>query len=434
MSDSLNDIKWKEIFDKFHVLDRISEENHFEITSAQINEFGREARLMTKFDHKSQLPKLFADNHLSILPVSRGSYVIGTFEAFCDFNTEGVGVSSIGFPTLLESLDYKDITSEATAINCAFVSKILCDFTEEEKLCPTVSGRMGSGAFSFTINTQNDRFNVNVKNSQLEIDAGYEGDRSLLLIEAKNDISDDFLVRQLYYPYRLWTDKIHKKVRSIFLTYTNGIFHLREYDFTDTNHYNSLVLVKHRKYAIQESRFNAEVLLEMLDQTEIVSEPTHPFPQADGFERIINLCELLKQKDLLSNEQITQNYDFTERQTNYYASAASYLGLVKTGHEPSTKQTGYRLTRKGQHIFGLSLPERQKEFVKLIVSHSVFKKVVKNHLDTGEMPSKETIVETMRTCGIRDMKSGKAYSDKTYHRRALTIVSWVNWITGQMEE
>jgi len=208
---------------------------------------------------------------------------------------------------------------------------------------------------------------------------------------------------------------------------------LREYDFTDTNHYNSLVLVKYRKYAIQETHFNVEVLLEMLDKTEIASEPILPFPQADNFDRIINLCEQLKQKEFLSNEEITQNYDFAARQTNYYAGAASYLGLVKTGRDPFTGQTGYLLTEKAKRIFGLSLSERQKEFVKLIVSHSVFKKVVKNHLDNGEMPSKETIVETMKSCGIRNLKSGKAYSEETYHRRALTIISWVNWITGQLE-
>jgi len=192
MSSLLNDIKWQEIFDKFHVLDRISEENCFEITSTQINGFGREARLMTKFDHKSQHPKVFADNNLSILPVSRGGYLIGTFEAFCDFNTDQVEVFPMEFSTFLESLDYKDITSEATAINCAFVSKILHDFSEEGNLLPTVSGRMGSGIFSFDINSSQGLFKVNVRNSQVEIDAGYEGDNSLLLIEAKSYISDDF--------------------------------------------------------------------------------------------------------------------------------------------------------------------------------------------------------------------------------------------------
>jgi hypothetical protein len=41
-----------------------------------------------------------------------------------------------------------------------------------------------------------------------------------------------------------------------------------------------------------------------------VKEPELPFPQADRFDRVINLCELLKQKGFLSKEEITQNYDF----------------------------------------------------------------------------------------------------------------------------
>ncbi len=148
MSKSKNDKAWEQIFDKHNILEKISREGHLEISANEINEF-REARLMTKFDHKSQLPKLFIDNNLSILPISRGGYVIGTFETFCDFNTDEIEVSPIEFPTFLESLDYRDITSEATAINCAFVSKILHNFTKEENLLPTVSGRMSSLSFSF---------------------------------------------------------------------------------------------------------------------------------------------------------------------------------------------------------------------------------------------------------------------------------------------
>ena len=150
MSNSKNDIAWEKIFEKHKILDRILKDGHIEITATKINEF-REARLMTKFDHKSQLPKLFIDNNLSILPTSRGGYVIGEFETFCKFNSNDIEVTPIEFPTFLESLDYRDITSEATAINCAFVSKILHDFTNEENLLPTVSGRMSSSSFSFGI-------------------------------------------------------------------------------------------------------------------------------------------------------------------------------------------------------------------------------------------------------------------------------------------
>ena len=428
MSKSKNDIAWEKIFDKYKIVNKVLNEGHTVISSTQINEF-REARLMTKFDHKSQLPKLFADNNLSILPTSRGGYVIGTFETFSDFNTDDIEVTPIEFQTFLESLDYRDITSEATAINCAFVSKILHDFTEEENLLPTVSGRMSSSSFGFKINSSKGLFDIKVGNSQVEIDGGYEGDNSLNLIEAKNYISDDFLVRQLYYPYKLWKGKIQKQVRPIFLTYTNGIFHLREYVFTNINHYNSLVLVKHKKYAVQDGAFNIETIQEILDRTKTIKEPEIPFPQADSFERVINLCELLKQKDFLTKEEITQSYDFDARQTDYYSNAGKYLGLLDTGKDPLSGQIGCYLTNKGKQIFNTNLIDRQKEFVKIIISHSAFKQTLKLYLKNGEMPSKNEIVEVMKRSKLH-----KVGSDTTYFRRASTITGWTNWIMNQIEE
>jgi len=104
MGNTKNDKAWQLIFDKHKILNSVLNEGRFEITAAKLNEF-REARLMTKIDHRSQLPKLFADNNLSILPISRGGYVIGAFETFCDFNTDDVDESSIEFPTFLESID-----------------------------------------------------------------------------------------------------------------------------------------------------------------------------------------------------------------------------------------------------------------------------------------------------------------------------------------
>ena len=428
MSKSKNDVAWEKIFQKHKILDRIWEDGHIEITATKINEF-REARLMTKFDHKSQLPKLFADNKLSILPTSRGGYIIGEFETFCDFNTDDIEISSIEFPTFLESLDYRDITSEATAINCAFVSKILHNFTEEENLLPTVSGRMSSSSFNFGINSSKGLFNINVGNSQIEIDGGYEGDNSLNLIEAKNYISDDFLVRQLYYPFKLWSAKIQKKVRPIFLTYSNGVFHLREYAFSNINHYNSLVLFRHRKYVVQEGSFNIEALSQIIDKTKTTKEPEIPFPQADSFERVINLCELLKQKVFITKEEITQNYDFDARQTDYYTNAGKYLGIIDTGRDELTGQTGCFLTTKGKQVFNLNIIDRQKEFVKLIVTHKAFKETLKLHLDNGEIPDKGTIVEIMKRFKLHNVGS-----DTTYFRRASTIIGWTNWIINQIEE
>ena len=77
----LNDSAWESLFDKYDIINRISEEGEFKISAAQIKEF-REPRLMTKFDHKENLPDIFVKNKLSILPITRGDYVISTFKAY----------------------------------------------------------------------------------------------------------------------------------------------------------------------------------------------------------------------------------------------------------------------------------------------------------------------------------------------------------------
>ena len=83
---------------------------------------------------------------------------------------------------------------------------------------------------------------VTVNNSQIEIDAAYEGIHSLALFEAKRDLSEDFLVRQLYYPYRVWKSRMTKPVRPLFLVYSNGIYRIYEYEFKDPNNYSSTAL------------------------------------------------------------------------------------------------------------------------------------------------------------------------------------------------
>ena len=291
-----NDCAWEKLFDKYKIIENINKDGQFIINSWSINEF-REARLMTKFDHHNNLPTLFQENQLSILPITRGDYVIAKFEAYKSLEQhDDEPIEYLKFPEHIQSIDYKNITGEATVINSAYISGIFAQFFEEEELLPTVNGRMSSEAFNFDIkNLKNSNLiNLDVVNSQIEIDGGYEGIGSLSLIEAKNSISSDFLVRQLYYPFRLWKNKVSKEVKSIFLIYTNGIFSLYEYKFENPKNYNSLVLIKHKRYSLEANDITLCDIQHILQATKVVKEPEIPFPQADSFERVINLCELLR--------------------------------------------------------------------------------------------------------------------------------------------
>src|SRR5690554_4761470 len=192
MSNTKNNKAWITLFEKYQIPEIINSHGFFEINSSDINKF-REARLMTKFDFKSQLPKVFSENELSILPISRGSYIISDINTFHNFEDNEIHIEHVNFPNYLESIDINKITSESTALNCAYVSGIIEDFVQDRELKPTVSGRMSSLSFNFNIDSKKSLLNINVNNSQIEIDGGYEGVESLSLIEVKNSISKDFL-------------------------------------------------------------------------------------------------------------------------------------------------------------------------------------------------------------------------------------------------
>lgn len=71
-----------------------------------------------------------------------------------------------------------------------------------------IGGRMGSGDFTFQLSN----INFSVSKSQIEIDGGFESERYIYLVEVKNLIHDNFLVRQVYYPYRTWTKSLKRKI------------------------------------------------------------------------------------------------------------------------------------------------------------------------------------------------------------------------------
>ena len=352
---------------------------------------------MTKFDHRVNLPAIFSSNNLSILPITRGQYIISSFSAYKEFGEPVAEVEKVSIPTYLQSLIPQNLVSEAIALNCANACGILSDFLEDDELVPTVNGRMSSGNFQFDIQTTFGTKTVSVNNSQIEIDAAYEGINYLSLFEAKRDLSDDFLIRQLYYPFRTWSEKVTKAVKPIFLVFSNGIFNLYQYQFEDPRDYNSLILVKQRNYVIS-TEIHLIDIENLLRSLPIVPEPTVSFPQADLLSRLINLVELLHEQPM-TKQDITTRYAFDERQTNYYTDAGRYLGLIEKERIDSST-TLFSLSAIGQRIMSLAYRERQLAITAQILKHRVFNETLKLHLQSGEMPDKTTIVQIMKQSNL----------------------------------
>ncbi len=421
----LNDTAWENLFDKYHILSEIERDGQFIISANQIKEF-REPRLMTKFDHKVNLPAIFAANNLSILPITRGDYIISSFSAYKEFDEPSTEVQKISIPAHIQSLMPQFLVSEAIALNCANACGILNDFLEDDELVPTVSGRMSSGGFRFNIDTALGTKCITVNNSQIEIDAAYEGIHYLSLFEAKRDLSDDFLIRQLYYPFRVWSGRVTKTVKPVFLIFSNGVFNLYQYQFDNPQNYNSLHLVKQKNYVIATEIGLADID-NLLRTVPLVNEPDISFPQADRMSRIVNLIELLNEKPM-SKQDITSEYAFDERQTNYYTDAGRYLGLIDKSRD-SDGIILFQLSALGRRVMELEYKERQLAIVSQILAHKVFNETLRLHLECGEMPDKHTIVQIMKRSNLYHVEA-----ESTYLRRSSTVIGWINWILGLIEE
>lgn len=419
---NLTDKAWNNLFERYDILNEINKYGTYEILAKTIKE-EREPRLMAKFDHSSNLPSLFKKHGLSILPLSRSSYVLGDFDVYSKVNYDTkVKPKKMKLPHNVTTIDPTNLYSESSALHCATVSGMISDVMGEVAV-QTISGRMSSKHFDFNIRTRKGlETNVSVKNAQVEIDGGYESDSKFMIVEAKKESVDDFLVRQLYYPYRLWQEQTKKEVMPVFFTHSNDIFSFFVYKFDDPTRYNSLQLLEQKDYVIEHEDIELADIIGLLEKVKLVSEPAIPFPQADSFPRIVDLLSLLYETDL-SKDYITMNYDFDIRQTNYYTTAAMYLGLVEKYRHHNSHEVMFSLTFKGNYLMKLPLKQKYLFLASSIFEHKPFRLVLEEYLINGFLPSRTKIISIMKQSNLYNVES-----ESTYNRRASTIISWINWI------
>ena len=147
---------WKLLFEKHDILTHIQQDGNFRITANEINTV-KEARLMARFDNSSKLPSVFQVNHLSILPITRGEYLIGPYKTHRSIVYEDIEPEQVQIPNL-ETLDYTNLYSESSALLFAYNSGIIHNIMESVgDVSYTVNGRMSSGTFDFNIQDIHDK-------------------------------------------------------------------------------------------------------------------------------------------------------------------------------------------------------------------------------------------------------------------------------------
>ena len=415
---------WKVLIDKYNILEEVQENGCYHIKASQIKQF-KEPRLMAKWDSTDALPKVLRDNKINILPDSRSSYVIGDFLLYQEIPILEENVTQMAHVELpdYESIDVNNISSEANAINVLLLTGILDDFLNTNNNVATFNGRMGTGEFEFVVDTtRNIKQKISVNNAQCEIDGGFENNDSVVIMEAKNVVHEDFHIRQLYYPYRLWKNKVNKPIRLVFSVYSNMIYRLFEYRFNILEDYSSIELVRTKNYSLQDTTITLDDLFRVRKDTLVKTDDNMdnsdvPFIQANSMERIISLLENMYENPMTS-QQIAELMDFEPRQSDYYYNAGKYLGLFEKVNED--KQRVVALTSLGNKVFKLNYKERQLKIVELILEHQIFSDLFDGMIKTGDMPNKKDIEDEMRALHVCD--------EGQIVRRASSIYGWLKWI------
>ncbi len=419
---------WIKLFEKYDILSKIRSEGAFYITASQIKEF-KEPRLMAKWDSSENLPSIFKKHNINILPISRTGYVLSDFKLYEPIPELGEHITEMQKVEIpeYETIDIGNISSEANAINVLMLSKILDDFLDEDDNVATFNGRMGTGIFSFHVDRyRGTTFQVDVKNAQCEIDGGMENNNSVVILEAKNVVHPDFHIRQLYYPYRLWESKVEKPIRLVFSIYSNQIYRVFEYEFEDKDNYSSIRLVKSKNYSLQDTDIALNELYDVYSDVKVIYDDNQnntniPFIQANSFERIISLMELLFEEER-TRENIAEKMEFDLRQSDYYYNAGKYLGLFEKRdvEEDGKVVKKVFLSKLGKDTVKLRYKERQLKLVGLILEHDIFNRLFIKVYNSGELPTKEEIQNVMRENNV--------CNESQIVRRSSSVYSWLRWI------
>ena len=253
-----NSKSWKKIFNDYKILDHNFDKLPFLLSAKQIKqacqrfkETGeKEVRILCKQDRRKDRPDIFQKHNLFLLPVKNGYYNIIKGEGYVDIPEieKEVSVYSSKLDFRLDTA--KIGNSEMQHLDYAYASSLIRTFMNDPSLVLTIRGRKYTPNFEFRVGKQK----IKVSSVQTEVDAGYEGKKQVVLIEAKNFNATNVIIRQLYYPFRQWQEQTRKKVVTLFFdkVYDEDVYSIWQFAFKDPKNYNSIKLVKSGKFRILE--------------------------------------------------------------------------------------------------------------------------------------------------------------------------------------
>lgn len=436
-SEKQRDRAWETIFSELNLLDMIESDDIALISMKDVKRISeREPCILARIDCSSNLPSIFEKNHLCILQANgRDEYAIGRFNAFTkldynhvDYVKKQLPIETYKINNPLETRRESDVI--LAAFNYGLLSNIL-GLESDSDLKMASFGRRDTEPFDFNIDILNksgnkivDSHNIKVNNTQMELGGVFEDPDNIIIVEAKQEKHDDFITRQLYYPYRALADiseRAEKTIYNVFLTASNGSIYTHVYKVEDKMSYNSMKQIECIRYDFFKPISISEVR-SVLDKVQIVDESSDTiFPQANNMDRIFETLYVVKENKGITASEIGTRISLTGRQGGYYSSACLYLGLlyrIKCGFSYA-----YFLTDFGSEMLSKPWKERNLMMIEAVARHNIFNYFIRQYLDSWKRPVQAEIAKWLGN-NVDKMN----VDNGTPSRRASTVLGWMDWI------
>ena len=402
--------KWKIIIEKLKI--DVSKPVNF-VTANQIKNITQEEpRLMAKMDRYENLPQIFKENNLFLLPTSRKDYAITKGNGYHSLEPINkkieIHLTSKPFPESAIGTESESVFLDY-ANSCGLLEKVC----QTNNLILTFRGRRTTPKFSFRVHKSTDW--INVEHAQIEVDCVFETSNEIILFEAKIGIPTSFNIRQLYYPFRTFHGK-KKIVRNFFfyLIPNEKIYLFWEYIFDPFDQFNSIKLINLKKYKIKLSNPLSVKNYQKIKPTDNKLN----IPQADDINKIIQF-PLRVFEGYNTSEKMINAFGFVKRQSSYYRHACELLGLVVLD------KNNYRLTQRGEEFLKLPAEKKSNYVCKLLLEFRIMNEIfMQISIDRNKTISKIDIIELL--------KNKSHITGSTLKRRTQTIVAWFKWIRNNV--
>lgn len=390
---------------------------------------GNELRLMAKMDSSEDVPAALRRHGYFLLPIKNGEYLL----------VRGNGFHALENlpepPTVFRpQLDFDLMTlsvgdSEMQHLDYCYNIGLFEKFAGVTGLRQTIRGRKRMPAIEFSVGSLGP---IRVKAGvQVEVDSGCEGRDDIVLIEGKGGQPADFIVRQLFYPYRKWRHEIPQKRLHPWFFCSHEVARRRlyrfwEYGFADDAQYQSLTLQRGEAFFVEarRARLTVDELLRA-HAARRADARLWDVPQADSFWRVAEM-PLLVEQGINTSGKVAAHYEFDPRQSSYYRQAAEFLGLVSL----DKKTNLYRLTDLGREYVNRSADERRELLAGLLAQFPPMRATLELSAKAGERGVGRSEIAAL-------IARYSAIGKSTPARRAATLLAWLRWLqtaTGAVQE